>query len=311
MLTVDPPLFPCYDPGMTDSEAVSPAFGSRLIHGDCHEALATVPHGSVALMVTSPPYFMGKDYDRSMSVADFEEEIGRVQAAIMPLIAEGGSLCWQVGSHVVNNSVIPLDILVYNICARDPDLVLRNRIVWTFEHGINSSRRFNGRHETVLWFTKGDRYTFDLDAVRVPQKYPGKRAYKGPRRGEYSGNPLGKNPGDVWALPNVKSNHVEKTGHPCQFPVGLITRLIRATTEPGQTVLDPFAGSGTTAIAALETGRKYICVEREAEYFRIADDRVKAWHEGSLRIRDDAPPAAVDLRSAVARRPDHFSEGLK
>ena len=108
---------------------------------------------------------------------------------------------------------------------------MRNRIVWHFEHGLHCSRRLSGRYETIMWFTKGDDYVFELDPIRVPQKYPGKKYFKGPKAGQYSCNPLGKNPGDVWTIPNVKSNHVEKTGHPCQFPVELIERLVLALTR--------------------------------------------------------------------------------
>ena len=71
-------------------------------------------------------------------------------------------------------------------------LILRNRIIWTFGHGLNSTQRFSGRHEMILWFTKGEQYCFNLDCIRVPQKYPGKRYYKGEHKGELSGNPYGK-----------------------------------------------------------------------------------------------------------------------
>lgn len=111
---------------------------------------------------------------------------------------------------VVNANVIPLDFLVYEIFTSKNDnfkhpLILRNRIIWTFGHGLNSTQRFSGRHETILWFTKGHDYEFNLDSVRIPQKYPGKRFYKGEHKGELSGNPLGKNPSDVWDIPNVKA----------------------------------------------------------------------------------------------------------
>src|ERR1041384_3300304 len=92
-----------------------------------------------------------------------------------------------------------------------------------------------------LRYSKGRRYRFDLNAVRVPQKYPGKKHYKGPKKGKLSGNPKGKNPSDVWEIPNVKSRHVEKTKHPCQFPVALVQRLVRALTLPGSLVVDPFS----------------------------------------------------------------------
>lgn len=278
----------------------------QLIKGSCLRVLKELPENSVDLMITSPPYFMGKDYDRSMSPEDFVKAISDVQALLAPLIKDGGSICWQVGSHVKDNRLIPLDYHVIQICSDYNYLTLRNRIIWTFEHGINSASRFSGRHESLLWFTKGDAYEFDLDAVRVPQKYPGKLSYKGKTKGELTGNPRGKNPGDVWSLPNVKANHVEKTGHPCQFPVALVARMIKATTKKGGLVLDPFAGSASTAIAALETGRRFLCIEREPKYITISKNRIANWYDGTLRIRDDRPPTQPDPNSKVAQRPDHF-----
>ena len=144
---------------------------------------------------------------------------------------------------------------------------LRNRIVWTFGHGQHCQRRFSGRYEVVLWYTKSDDYIFHLDPVRVPAKYPGKRAFRGPRKGQLSGNPLGKNPSDVWEIPNVSGNHVEKTAHPCQFPVALVERLVLALTDVGGVVFDPFCGVATSGVAALLHQRRYVgwyasCMEK-------------------------------------------------
>jgi len=189
-----------------------------------------------------------------------------------------------VGNYVNNSEIIPLDIILYPAFAL-LGLHLRNRIVWHFGHGLHASKRFSGRYEVILWFTKGSEYTFNLDAVRVPQKYPKKKYFKGPKKGELSGNPLGKNPGDVWEIPNVKANHVEKTIHPCQFPVELIERLVLAMTDEGDWVLDPFIGVGTTAIAALMHGRKVIGAEIVPEYVEIAKERMHLAEKGALRIR--------------------------
>lgn len=176
----------------------------KLVQRDAFEFLESLKEESVDLIVSSPPYCMGKEYEKSLNVADFI----RAHEALAPLLVRslrsGGSLCWQIGHHVRNSVVIPLDALVYPIFAAEDKLSLRNRIVWTFGHGVHASNRFSGRHETILWFTKGTDYHFNLDAVRVPQKYPGKRHYKGPKKGEFSGNPHGKNPSDVWEIPNVK-----------------------------------------------------------------------------------------------------------
>ncbi|MBW1990943.1 MAG: site-specific DNA-methyltransferase, partial [Deltaproteobacteria bacterium] len=164
-------------------------------------------------------------------------------------------------------------------------LKMRNRIIWHFEHGLHCNRRFSGRYETIIWFTKSDKYTFNLDPVRVPQKYPNKKYFKGPNVGKYSCNPKGKNPGDVWMIPNVKSNHVEKTEHPCQFPVELIERLVLSMTSPGDWVLDPFLGTGTSIIAAIRHKRKGVGAETILRYVEIAKERIEKELNGTLRTR--------------------------
>ena len=110
--------------------------------------------------------------------------------------------------------------------------------------GLHCKKRLSGRYETILWFTKSDDYTFNLDPIRVPQKYPNKKYFKGKNKGKLSCNPLGKNPSDVWEIPNVKHNHVEKTEHPCQFPVELVDRLVLSLTNEGDVVFDPFLDLG-------------------------------------------------------------------
>jgi adenine-specific DNA-methyltransferase len=187
-----------------------------------------------------------------------------------------------------HGQLIPLDLLLHPLFAfyaMTDELRLRNRIIWHYEHGLNCVNRFSGRHETILWYTKGDDYTFNLDAIRVPQKYPGKRAFKGKRVGQFSSNPLGKNPGDVWILPNVKANHMERTGHPCQFPLEIPERLILALTKKKDLVVDPFVGSGTTAVAAVLHGRRVAGADIESKYLQIARLRLRAVVAGTLRRR--------------------------
>ncbi len=265
-----------------------------LFQGDCRELLADLPENSISLIVSSPPYFMGKEYDRSDRSDDFAQEHQELAPLLSRVLRPGGSLCWQTGMHVDNGSIIPLDFIAYDAFSKDPSLVLRNRIVWHFEHGMHARNRFSGRHETILWFTKGDDYIFNLDAVRVPQKYPGKRHYKGPNKGKLSGHPSGKNPGDMWAIPNVKSRHKEKTAHPCQFPVGLPQRLIRALTSPGDLVLDPYAGVSSTGIAAVMEKRHFLGCEVEPKYVKLGMQRYRDLVAGTLQVRDwrrpvDAP----------------------
>lgn len=287
--------------------ASSPSFG-RLVVDDAVRFLKRLKPESVDLFVSSPPYFMGKEYDTSLKVSDFK----RIHERLAPLLAKalkpGGSLCWQVGTHLYNGVSVPLDIPTYSAFSAEPELHLRNRIIWTFGHGTHASRRFSGRHETLLWFTKGHDYYFDLDAVRVPQKYPGKRHYKGARKGEWSGNPLGKNPSDVWDIPNVKANHVEKTDHPCQFPVALVQRLVRALTPKNGLVVDCFAGAASSGVAALIEGRQFSGCDVDPLYVAMGNERLKACKRGVLKYRRiDEPIFAPSTNLAVAKAPSHFA----
>jgi adenine-specific DNA-methyltransferase len=269
------------------------AHAQAVVHaGDCVDFLRQIPAGSVRLVVTSPPYNLGKDYERRQSVEDYKAFQSKVISACVDKLVPGGSLCWQVGNYVLKSgqsSILPLDILLFPIFEQ-LGLRLRNRIVWHFEHGLHCTNRLSGRYETLLWFTKGDGYRFDLDPIRVPQKYPGKKYFKGPRAGQYSCNPLGKNPGDVWVIPNVKSNHVEKTGHPCQFPVELIERLVLSLTAPGEWVLDPFLGVGTSIVAAVRHQRRGAGAEKDPDYAALARQRIELALRGELKTRPMLKP---------------------
>ncbi|MCP4345977.1 MAG: site-specific DNA-methyltransferase [Desulfobacterales bacterium] len=256
-----------------------------IYHGSCLELLKQIPDKSMQLIVTSPPYNIGKEYEKKLKLDDYVEQQAEVIKECVRTLSEKGSICWQVGNYVDNGSIIPLDTVLYPIF-RELELVMRNRIVWHFEHGLHCSRRYSGRYETIIWFTRKTRdYTFNLDPVRVPQKYPAKKYFKGPKAGQYSCNPLGKNPGDIWNIPNVKSNHVEKTEHPCQFPVELIERLVLSMSDRDDWILDPFSGTGTSVIAAIRHGRRGAGAETLRKYVEIARERIRKAAEGSLRTR--------------------------
>jgi adenine-specific DNA-methyltransferase len=239
---------------------------------------------SMQLIVTSPPYNIGKSYEGRSSLLAYVEAQEATVAECVRLLAPRGSICWQVGNHVQNGEIFPLDVILYPIFRRH-GLKLRNRIVWHFEHGLHCSKRLSGRHETILWFTRGDDYTFHLDPIRVPSKYPGKKYFKGPKRGQLSCNPLGKNPGDVWIFPNVKNNHVEKTVHPCQFPVELVERLVLSLTDPGDNLLDPYMGVGSAVVAAIKHGRNGYGCDIVPEYVSVARDRIRQARLGVLKVR--------------------------
>ena len=252
--------------------------------GDCRDLLAEMPDGAARLVVTSPPYNIGKAYERAQTIDDYVAAQAEVIEACARVLDERGSLCWQTGNYVKNGEIIPLDALLFPVF-RGLGLKMRNRIVWHFEHGLHCSKRLSGRYETISWFTKSDDYIFNLDPIRVPQKYPGKRHFKGPRAGQLSGNPLGKNPGDVWIFPNVKHNHVEKTEHPCQYPVELVERLVLSLTDPGDLVLDPYMGVASSAIAAIRHDRRAAGAEIDPRYHQIGLARIQAHRSGRLRTR--------------------------
>lgn len=266
------------------SREFDPASDLVLHEGNTLKLLRQIPDNFVKLIVTSPPYNLGKPYETSLEIEEYVNQQEIVIRECARTLHENGSICWQVGNYVKNGEIIPIDILLYPIFS-SLGLKLRNRIMWHFGHGLHASRRFSGRYEVILWFTRGNEYTFNLDAIRVPQKYPSKKHFKGPKKGQLSGNPLGKNPTDVWEIPNVKANHVEKTEHPCQFPIELIERLVLALTDPGDWVLDPFMGVGSTAIASLIHQRKALGAEIVHQYVEITLDRIQQAEKGTLRIR--------------------------
>ncbi|MHA1330010.1 MAG: DNA-methyltransferase [Candidatus Hodarchaeales archaeon] len=257
--------------------------------GDTLDLLKQIPDKMAGLVVTSPPYNIGKPYEKKLDLQEYIEQQEKVIKESIRITKDNGSICWQVGNYVENSSIIPLDILLYPIFDKF-GLKLRNRIVWHFGHGLHAQKRFSGRYEVILWFTKSENYIFNLDAVRVPQKYPTKKYFKGPKKGELSCHPLGKNPTDIWEIPNVKSNHPEKTIHPCQFPVELIERLVLALTNPGDWVIDPFIGVGSTAIAAILHGRKAAGADIIEEYIKIAKQRIELLLKGKLKLRPMGKP---------------------
>jgi adenine-specific DNA-methyltransferase len=267
--------------------------------GDCLELLASIPSDSIQLVVTSPPYNLGKEYEKRSTLSQYVAWQTQVITECFRVVKSTGSICWQVGNYVDKGSIVPLDIALYPIFDK-LGMQLRNRIVWHFEHGLHSSRRLSGRYETIMWFTKTDQYTFDVDPIRVPQKYPGKKHFKGPHVGEYSGNPLGKNPGDVWIFPNVKNNHIEKTDHPCQFPIELVDRLVLSMTNEQDCVLDPFMGVGSTVASAIRRNRRGVGAEIVKRYVEIALKRIQQALTGTLKVREMGTPVYDPRNAGVA-----------
>lgn len=273
------------DERVIDAALIEPVMGCQ----DNLEFMAGLADESMDLIVTSPPYNLGKVYEGKTSLEVYLESQTRVIEECVRLLSPSGSICWQVGNFVDNGEVVPLDAVLYPIF-KSFGLKMRNRIVWHFEHGLHCTKRLSGRYETINWWTKSDDYIFDVDPIRVPSKYPNKRYFKGPNVGKLSGNPRGKNPSDVWIFPNVKHNHVEKTIHPCQFPVELVERLVLSMTEVGSSVFDPYMGVGSSVVAAMKHGRQGFGCDVVDEYVGIAWERVRALQAGRLQTRPMGKP---------------------
>lgn len=287
---------------------------------DCLTILKKIEDGKFDLILTSPPYNVGKSYEIKTSIEKYLETQEEIISELVRTLSHKGNICWQVGNYVDKGEVFPLDIFYYQIFKKH-GLKLRNRIVWHFGHGLHANNRFSGRYETLLWFTKTDDYIFNLDNVRVPSKYPGKRHFKGPKKGQLSGNPLGKNPSDIWEIieqdwdkamwdiPNVKSNHPEKTNHPCQFPIELVERCVLALTDERSWVLDPFAGVGSTIIGAIKNNRNGMGIEKEKEYCNITNKRIEDLKEGKLKMRPINKPIHKPTgKDKVSQIPKEWTE---
>jgi adenine-specific DNA-methyltransferase len=269
---------------------------------DSFESTSKLKSGSIQLVVTSPPYNIGKSYEKRMPLEEYLRPYEKLASDLHRALTPDGSVCWQVGNYSNKGQLVPLDIPFFKIFT-DAGFVLKNRIIWHFRHGMHASKKFSGRYETILWFSKTAHPYFDLDPVRIPSLYPGKRATKGPKKGLPSGNPLGKNPSDfwhdvvledweksIWDIPNVKAKHVEKTEHPCQFPVELVERCILALSREDDLVFDPFMGVGSTAVGACRLGRRFLGFDMDPEFVSVAQERVKLAKQGLLKVREIGTP---------------------
>ena len=279
----------------------SPSSDVSLLKGDATETLKKIPDNSINLIITSPPYNLNKDYEEREAFSDYLKKINPIIKELDRVLCDNGSICWQVGNYVNKGEIFPLDIFFYN-SFKELGYKLRNRIIWHFNSGLHATKRFSGRYETMMWFTKSDDYIFNLDSIRIPQKYQGKTHHKGKKYGQLSGNPKGKNPSDFWELlksefdigvldfPNVKANHPEKDSHPCQFPIEFVERCVLAFSNEGHLVLDPFSGVGSTILGSVMNNRRAIGCEIIDEYIKKTRERLLLLQKGELPYREKGKP---------------------
>lgn len=244
--------------------------------GDSLDLLSSIPLESIDLTVTSPPYNIGKEYEVPLPLDQYLDWLATWIEQVHQATQPQGSLWLNLGYLGIPDraKAIPIPYLIWE---RVPFYLIQE-VVWHYGAGVAGRNFFSPRNEKFLWYVKDPQhYTFNLDDVRDPNvKYPNQK-----KNGKIKVNPLGKNPGDVWHFPKVTSGtnraSKERTPHPAQFPMAVIERIVRASSNVDDLVFDPFLGSGTTAVVALSQGRQVLGFELRSDYCALAAERVAAF----------------------------------
>jgi len=250
--------------------------GFILYEGDLSRLLDSLSHSNlkVDLTITSPPYNIGKEYEHPMSVNEYIDWCSNWMNQIYKVTEQNGAFWLNVGYFEVPDKglCIPIPYLLWD---KSPFYLLQE-VIWKYGAGISTKYRLSPRNEKWLFYVKNSQeYTFNLDDIRDPNvKYPNQK-----KNGKYRCNPLGKNPSDVWDFPKVttgnKRSSKERTDHPAQFPLGVVERVVKASSNTTDIVLDPFAGSCSTGIASVGLGRIFLGFEIRRDYCEIAVERFK------------------------------------
>ena len=243
-------------PAMTLDTPIA-TFADRLIVGDALDVLPQIPSASVHLVCADPPYNLGKDYGAGVDKRawnEYEQFTHAWLAECHRILRDDGSLYVFMGVRFIARLYLILEEMGF---------LFNGWITWHYTQGTGRTIGFSPRHEDILYFTKSTDYTFNLDPVRIPQKYYRER-----------NNMRGANPGDVWAFSHVHYSNPEREDHPTQKPEALIERIVRASSNENDIVLDPFVGSGTTARVAQALNRRYIGIDITPEYIAMAERRL-------------------------------------
>ena len=245
---------------------------------DCFDFLAKVEDSTIDLAVLDPPYNMKKaDWDTFDSDEGFFDFTFSWIDALLPKLMENGSL-------YIFNTPYNCAFILRHLVSRN--LIFQNWITWDKRDGMGGARRrFTNGQETILFFSKGPRHTFNYDEVRVPyestqriEHAKTKGILKNGKR--WFPNPNGRLCGEVWHFSSARhknkvNGRVTKMGHATPKPLDLIERIIRASSNPGDLVLDCFVGTGTTAVAAKRLEREFIGSDRNKEYVAMALRRLQ------------------------------------
>ena len=239
------------------------SFINRLICGDAVKEMSKLPEASVDLVVADPPYNLGKDYGNNrdlMAWHEYEQFTRAWLSEALRVLKPDGSLYVFMGVRFISRLFIILE--------DEFKLNFNGWITWHYTQGMGRKTGFSPRHEDILCFTKTQNFTFNLDDVRIPQKYYRER-----------NNMAGANPGDVWQFSHVHYSNPEREDQPTQKPEALLERIIRASSNPNDLVLDPFVGSGTTCRVAKALGRKWLGIDINPEYIEMSQRRLDATFE--------------------------------
>ena len=251
---------------------------NKIYNEECLEGMKKIKGNSVDLIVTSPPYNIKKKYKSykdDLSLHEYLNFLKEVLCECSRILKTKGNIMINVGSYIDREgNAIPISYFIFNMLD-ELGLKFRQEIVWYFQGGLSATKKLSGRHENILWLYKDD-YVFNLDNIRVKEwKQVDKR-----------NNPNGKNPTNVWEINRVAYGSKEKTEHPAQFPVAMIERIVKGWSNENAIVLDPFMGSGTTAIACVNNNRNYIGFELDEEYYNVSLNRIEK-HKEEMEFLED------------------------
>ena len=260
---------------------------NQLIAGDVLQILPKIPPASVHLVCTDPPYNLGKNYGQTVDKKDwgeYERFTRQWLAECQRILRNDGSIYVFMGVRFISKLFLIMEEMGF---------LFNGWITWHYTQGTGRTIGFSPRHEDILYFTKSVNYTFNLDDVRIPQKYYRER-----------NNMRGANPGDVWKFSHVHYSNPEREDHPTQKPEAPVERIVRASSNKYDIVLDPFVGSGTTARVAQVLNRKYIGIDINAEYIEMSRKRLERPFRGfdSIDLRVDRRPRNLVREHSMKRQ---------
>ncbi|GAB4420159.1 MAG: site-specific DNA-methyltransferase [Anaerolineae bacterium] len=252
---------------------------NQLICGDAVTEISKLPDACVDLLIADPPYNLGKDYGNNLdrkAWAEYETFTRNWLGQAVRLLKPTGSLYVFMGVRFISR--------LFGLLEEELGLNFNGWITWHYTQGMGRKSGFSPRHEDILYFTRSEQFTFNLDAVRIPQKYYRER-----------NNMAGANPGDVWTFSHVHYCSAERLPHPTQKPEALLERIINASSNPGDLVLDPFVGSGTTCRVAQVLGRAWLGIDLNPEYIIMSQQRLDAPFDGFDSLDPRARRTPKDL----------------